>query len=126
VISDSAIRRALKRIALLKFFPSGNAEALATVAEMLGELYSSDGDVERAVSNLLHDAEMAEWPGPGVFFEQLKCVVYPRGMWRVGGRWVPHPANGREFDIIHPDGSRHWVNGAYYQSPMKPWPEEAA
>jgi len=121
MISETTIRRALNRIALLKFFPSGNSEALAAVAEMFTELYRTDSEVERAVSKLLHDPDMAEWPGAGVLFDFLKRAVYPRGMCKRDGRWAPSPANGPNYDIVGPDGSRYWVGGVFYPYPTTPW-----
>jgi hypothetical protein len=121
MISDITIRRALNRIALLKFFPSGNSEGLAAVGEMFVELYSTDAEVERAVSNLLHDSYMAEWPGAGAFFDVLKRAVYPHGMCKYDGRWIPSPANGPKYDIVGPDGECHWHDGRFEVYPRKPW-----
>ncbi len=101
MISDATMRRALGRIALLKYFPVGNAEALTAVAEMISELYSEDAHVEQAISKLLHDPEMAEWPGAAAFFQWLKRAIHPRGMIRLDGRWVPKPEvslNGTDPD----------------------------
>jgi hypothetical protein len=121
MISEAAMRRALNRLALLKFFPSGNAEAVAFVAGMIRELYTEDADVDKAVSNILHDPNWSEWPGAGAFFDVLKRAIYPHGMWKRDGKWVPSPENAIEFDIVGPDGARHWVNGIYYPYPEKPW-----
>ena len=101
MISDATMRRALGRIALLKYFPAGNAEALTAVAEMIAELYTEDAHVEQAISKLLHDPDMAEWPGAGAFFEWLMRAIHPRGMMQLDGRWVPRPL--RSPDGIDPD-----------------------
>ena len=121
MISDATMRRALNRLALLKFFPSGNAEAVAFLAGMIRELYTQDADVDKAVSNILHDRDQAEWPGAGAFFDVLKRAVYPYGLWKRDGRWIPSPENGPKFDIVGPDGSRHWVKGSFRPYPEKPW-----
>jgi hypothetical protein len=105
MISDATMRRALGCIALLKYFPAGNAEALTAVAEMISELYTEDAHVEGAISKLLHDPDMAEWPGAGVFFEWLKCAIHPRGMMQLDGRWVPRPE--RSPDGIDPNAE--WI-----------------
>ena len=94
------------------------------LAEMLSELFSSDAEAEKATSNLLRNPNMAEWPGAGAFFEALKHAIYERGMCKHNGRWVPSPENGPQFDIVEPDGSRHWVDGAYFVYPQTPWRDD--
>lgn len=120
MISRDCLRRAVSRMALLKYFPTGNQEAVAAVAEMFADLFTTDEEVSKAVSSITHDPEMAEWPGAGAFFGVLQRAVYPRGMWKVGGRWVPSPDNGPKYDIVHPDGSRHWHNGGFLNDAAQP------
>lgn len=88
MISDSTLARALRRIALMKFFPSNNSDALAAIGEMFQELYDADAEVETAVTNLLRNPDLAEWPGGGLFFEHLKEAVYPNGLVHRDGKWV--------------------------------------
>ena len=121
-ISDSTMRRAVQRICGLKYFPATNNAVVSDVVSMIGELYSTDSEVEQAISNILHDPAMAEWPGSGAFFAWLNRAVYTEGMWKRDGRWIPSPANGREFDIIAADGSRHW--GGWYSPQARRWHDE--
>lgn len=120
MISESVLRRALGRIALLKYFPAGNSEAIAAVAEMFGEVCQSDAQVDHAVTGLLRDVEMSEWPGASVFFAWLRREVWREGMIHTREGWKPHPRNGPKFDIVRPDGSRHWIDGQYNDDPQKP------
>lgn len=89
MISETVLRRALGRMALLKYFPFGNPDAVAEVAEMFAELCSTDAEVEHVVKKLLRDPDMAEWPGAGRFFEWLKFALHDGGMVKRDGRWVP-------------------------------------
>lgn len=124
-ITEAVLRRAVRRLSMLKYFPSANQEAIEEIASMISEFYQTDKEVETATTNILRNPQLSEWPGAGAFFEALQYAVYPRGMWERGGKWIPSPENGRRFDITYPDGRRHWVGGSYFPSPTDPsiWDE---
>lgn len=113
------LRRALSRLALLRFFPQNNPEALAAVAELLSEMCADGAALARAVDSILR--EYSDWPGPSEFQRMVSYALYPCGMWRRGGKWIPSPENGPEYDIVEPNGARHWHDGVFYIHPRKPW-----
>jgi hypothetical protein len=75
MISEACLKRALGRVALLRFFPQNNPEALAAVAELLSEMCADGAALARAV----------------------------------------------DYDIVEPNGARHWHDGVFYAHPRKPW-----
>jgi hypothetical protein len=118
MISEACLKRALGRVALLRFFPQNNPEALAAVAELLSEMCADGAALARAVDSILR--ECSDWPGPSEFQRTVAYALYPCGMWRRGDKWIPSPENGPEYDIVEPNGARHWHDGVFYTHPRKP------
>ena len=118
MIMNETMRRALERLSLLRFFPANSQEALLWVAETLRAMCRDDADIQRVVESVL--GSESEWPGPGDFQRKVAQALWPFGMWKRNGKWVPAPENGPQHDIVGADGSRYWVKGAFYRYPVKP------
>jgi hypothetical protein len=61
-VSQGALKRALGRLALLRFFPQNNSEAVTGVAEILSAICSDDTDLAELVHEVL--ANHNDWCGP--------------------------------------------------------------
>jgi hypothetical protein len=75
VISVACLNRSIGRIALLKFFPAANEDALEALAEVLSELCADDGQLGRAMAAV--SKEHVEWPGLGAFQETIREALRP-------------------------------------------------
>ena len=75
MISDPVLKSAMGRIALLRFFPAGNDDALAALAEILQELCADDTQLARAMVAV--SKEHVEWPGLGAFQETIREALRP-------------------------------------------------
>jgi hypothetical protein len=73
MISGTTLRRALNRIALLKYFPATNVDALAVTGEIVQELCQTDADVNELTQRLL--ATNDEWPGPKTLRETWSLIA---------------------------------------------------
>jgi hypothetical protein len=67
--SKEGIRRALERLALLKYFPASNPVVFEEVSAILLDRCKSDQQLEATVSGILSTS--SEWPGPASFRESL-------------------------------------------------------
>ncbi len=113
-ISEGVLKRALLKIKMLRGLYVGNdPEVLLYLGEIIQETCRTDENVERGLNALLERPEWKDWQGPQQFREDLQAAVWKYGMIERDGKWVPHPANGPEFDVIDKDGKRSWWGDAY-------------
>src|SRR5690348_10330908 len=74
MITDHALRGALERLKLIRFFPATSAECLAELADMCCETFDRDDDLQRAIGAILRNPEWTEWRGAGAFFAALQAA----------------------------------------------------
>lgn len=108
MLTKTAVSRAVNSLALLKFFPSGNADAVRAIISTLRELFDSEETLELAMSSLL--SEVDEWTGPAAFRKALiekrpKPVTIGRGCQTCGDSgWIGFAALcewiGRRWRIV--------------------------
>jgi hypothetical protein len=80
MISDTAMRRALGQLALLRFFPGNNPHGLGAMAGMLAELCRNDAELARIAAEAVRQFD--EWPGPASFVDWGRSVFAPAKEWR--------------------------------------------
>ena len=74
MITERALRGALERLKLIRFFPATSAECLAELADMCCETFDRDDDLQRAIAAILREPDWAEWRGAGTFFASLQAT----------------------------------------------------
>jgi hypothetical protein len=80
MISDTAMRRALGQLALLRFFPGNNSHGLGAVAGMLAGLCRNDAELARVAAEAVRQFD--EWPGPASFVDWGRSILAPAKEWR--------------------------------------------
>jgi hypothetical protein len=117
MISEGVLELAITRAMAMRYCQQTEPMALV-IGEAFREFYDNDADVERASKAMANDPDMNDWPGLANFKGFLKRAIYPSGLVLRGGKWVPDPSNGPQYDFVYPDGSSHWVGEAFFMHPV--------